>query len=89
MSSYYSRPNKDKNTQFLKYSAISKAGRNARLMTKTNQDSYSVIKGYCGSQTNWFFGVFDGHGTYGHLASEFASRALSQKIVSLVYGNYH
>jgi len=32
MSSYYARPKQDKsNLQFLKYSAISKAGRNARL----------------------------------------------------------
>eukprot|EP00347_Sterkiella_histriomuscorum_P009616 403340527 len=91
MSSYYSRPkqDKDKSTQFLKYSAISKAGRNSRLVTKTNQDSYSVIKGYCGSQTNWFFGVFDGHGTYGHFASEYASRCLSQKLVSLVNSIQH
>ncbi|CDW78250.1 protein phosphatase 2c containing protein [Stylonychia lemnae] len=89
MSSYYTRPKQEKSLQFLKYSAISKAGRNARLQTKTNQDSYAVIKGFCGSQTNWYFGVFDGHGTYGHLASEYASKALSSRMSTLVYNQQH
>jgi serine/threonine protein phosphatase PrpC len=41
-----------------------------------------VIKGFCGAQTNWYFGVFDGHGAYGHLASDFASKSVSSLIQS-------
>lgn len=70
--------------QFLKYSALSKAGRNNKKQVKTNQDSYCMIKGFCGPQTNWYFGVFDGHGMYGHLASDFAAKNLNSKILQIV-----
>lgn len=47
-----------------------------------------MIKGFCGPQTNWYFGVFDGHGMYGHQSSDFAAKNLNQKIIQLVKEKY-
>jgi len=51
------------------FAAKSRAGYGANKEQKTNQDAYIVIKGLNDIKNLWFFGVFDGHGVNGHLAS--------------------
>lgn len=43
-----------------------------------------TVQGFCGPPGNWFFGVFDGHGSHGHLVSDYVSRNLAQKLYDLV-----
>ena len=52
------------------YSVQSKPGMLSSKQEKTNQDSYSCIQGFACIKNAWLFGVFDGHGVNGHLASD-------------------
>jgi len=45
-----------------------------------------TVQGFCGPPGNWFFGVFDGHGSHGHLVSDFVSRNMPQKLFDLIQG---
>jgi len=49
---------------------------------KKNQDAYVVIKNFLGLTENWFFGVFDGHGTKGHKVSHFVKKKLPEVIIN-------
>jgi serine/threonine protein phosphatase PrpC len=51
-------------------------------VAKTNQDAYVVIKNFFNLENNWFFGVFDGHGTDGHIISHYVKKTLPELIMS-------
>lgn len=58
------------------YSVKSRAGMLSNKVQKTNQDSYVCIKNFACLKNTWFFGVFDGHGVNGHLASDYIKQFL-------------
>ena len=60
--------------------AASQAGREESHYTKTNQDSYLIEKNINGILNYNLFGVFDGHGPYGHFASQFVSKYIAAKL---------
>lgn len=55
----------------LKYSCQTKPGTHANGYIKTNQDSYLAKHNVFGLNNYSLFGVFDGHGSNGHLVSRF------------------
>ena len=59
-----------------KFSMKSREGQNSQKPYKVNQDSYTGIRNFGNVKTMWIFGVFDGHGTNGHLASNFIKQHL-------------
>lgn len=54
-----------------KFACVSAAGCKKSGSVKENQDSYCALPFFCGNSEWSFFAVYDGHGTYGHLCSEF------------------
>eukprot|EP01022_Parablepharisma_sp_SALTPOND_P026523 TRINITY_DN64326_c1_g1_i1.p3 TRINITY_DN64326_c1_g1~~TRINITY_DN64326_c1_g1_i1.p3 ORF type:complete len:429 (+),score=22.71 TRINITY_DN64326_c1_g1_i1:2746-4032(+) len=66
------------------YSAKSRPGMLANKSQKTNQDSYICLKNFACIKNSWLFGVFDGHGVNGHLASNHIKQYLpSQPLLHL------
>ena len=59
---------------------ISVAGRNETGNKKTNQDTYVIERNINGILNFNIFGVLDGHGEYGHYASQFVSRYVVNRI---------
>ena len=60
--------------------ALSTAGRDDDGLTKINQDSYVLERNINGVLNFNIFGVLDGHGEFGHFASQFASRYIITRI---------
>lgn len=58
---------------------------------KQNQDSSLVLQNFMGINNNYFFGVFDGHGTNGAKVSQFLKDCIPDGIkrVSMVYNFRH
>jgi serine/threonine protein phosphatase PrpC len=52
------------------WGTLSRPGNDPMKKIKENQDSFAVIDGYGNSPDRMFFGVFDGHGPNGALASQ-------------------
>ena len=59
---------------------ITVAGRNESGNKKTNQDTYVIERNINGILNFNIFGVLDGHGEYGHYASQFVSRYVVNRI---------
>ena len=57
-----------------KNAAISQRGLDENRQLKQNQDSYVLIENIFGLVNFSIFGVFDGHGSNGHLVSQFIKR---------------
>ena len=53
------------------YISITQAGKEEDGITKTNQDSYLELTNINNNPNFNIFGIFDGHGTKGHLVSQF------------------
>ena len=51
---------------------------------KVNQDNYIVDLDFCGKE-NYFFGVCDGHGPFGHFVSNFVKLNLPSFYILLSY----
>eukprot|EP00347_Sterkiella_histriomuscorum_P005738 403355459 len=64
----------------LKYAFKTRGGYIPNKPSKTNQDTYFVIKNFASIRNNWFFGVCDGHGINGHKASDHVKKFLPQNI---------
>jgi len=62
------------------FSFKSKAGALPGKPIKTNQDSYIVHTNFAGHKDKFLFGVCDGHGVNGHLASNFIKQQLPKNI---------
>ena len=66
---------------YVKYvQATSVAGKKDGLLDKVNQDSYLCEKNINGVLNFNIFGVMDGHGDNGHLASQFVSKFIINRI---------
>ncbi len=67
---------KIKEGDFIKASlGYSRAGKDDNKKSKTNQDSYFILEKLNGLNFN-IYGIFDGHGSSGHLISKFISNYL-------------
>ena len=71
---------KEKITYIKKYNGLSLAGRNEQGIKKINQDTYFIEKNINGVENFNIFGVLDGHGEFGHLASNFVKNYLISQI---------
>ena len=81
------RKNKNKikeefhSTIYIKKSeGLSTPGKNEYGYKKTNQDTFVIEKNVNGVLNFNMFGVLDGHGDYGHFASQFVSRYIIHRI---------
>lgn len=54
----------------VRWSCVSQAGNDPMKRVKENQDSAVVIDQFSGKPNQMFFGMFDGHGPNGRLASQ-------------------
>ncbi|CAH0486809.1 unnamed protein product [Peronospora farinosa] len=65
----------------LRYSYYSKRGYYPEARKKANQDSYYCETHFAGDDQKAFFAVFDGHGQYGDICSQFAAEQLPENII--------
>ncbi|TDH68463.1 hypothetical protein CCR75_004165 [Bremia lactucae] len=65
----------------LRYSYFSKRGYYPEARKKANQDSYYCETHFAGDDQKAFFAVFDGHGQYGDICSQFAAAQLPENII--------
>ena len=65
--------------------ADSQSGKNEKGQKKTNQDTYIYIEKINGIKNFDIFGVLDGHGTEGHLVSQFISNYIINEITQLTF----
>ncbi|POM81922.1 AGC/PKG protein Kinase [Phytophthora palmivora] len=65
----------------LRYSYYSKRGYYPEARKKANQDSYYCETHFAGDEQKAFFAVFDGHGQYGDICSQFAAEQLPENII--------
>ncbi|KAI9980314.1 hypothetical protein PInf_026439 [Phytophthora infestans] len=65
----------------LRYSYYSKRGYYPEARKKANQDSYYCETHFAGDDQKAFFAVFDGHGQYGDIGSQFAADQLPENII--------
>ena len=63
-----------------KVEGISIAGRDEKGRKKTNQDTFIIEKNINGVKGFNIFGVFDGHGEFGHFASKFVKEYIINQI---------
>ena len=69
-----------KTTYIKQCEALCTAGRGDDGLTKINQDSYVLERNINGVLNFNIFGVLDGHGDYGHFASQFVKRYIINRI---------
>ena len=71
---------KEKIIYIKKYNGLSIAGKNERGIKKINQDTFFIEKNINGVDNFNIFGVLDGHGDNGHLASNFVKNFVISQI---------
>lgn len=64
----------------IKIDSCSVPGYSAPGVSKINQDNYFIIKEFMNNTEQFFMGICDGHGSYGHLVSEYICNTLPPKI---------
>jgi serine/threonine protein phosphatase PrpC len=69
-------------TVTLNYAFVSQRGFYPDDLTKANQDSFCVTPNFNGEDDSSFFGVFDGHGSKGHLCAQFARDSVQANLVA-------
>lgn len=69
---------KVKNDEHKKTAGISQAGLNSYGKEKVNQDSFLIIENIFDLDEYCIYGVFDGHGTNGHLVSQYIQKKVSE-----------
>ena len=69
----------------MKYSFKTRTGFIPNKPSKTNQDSYFIVKNFGQVKNNWFLGVCDGHGINGHHASDHVKKFLPSNIELIDY----
>ena len=62
--------------KIMKIDSCTIAGYSSPGVQKINQDNFFIIKEFLGDEEQFFLGVCDGHGTYGHLVSEYISKIM-------------
>lgn len=65
----------------LRYSYYSKRGYYPEARKKANQDSYYCETHFAGDDQKAFFAVFDGHGQYGDICSQYTAEHLPRNII--------
>ena len=68
------------NKKVIKIDSCSVPGYSAPGVSKINQDNYFIIKEFMNNTEQFFMGICDGHGSYGHLISEYICNILPPKI---------
>jgi len=68
------------NKKVIKIDSCSVPGYSAPGVSKINQDNYFIIKEFMNNTEQFFMGICDGHGSYGHLISEYICNTLPPKI---------
>ena len=68
------------NKKIIKIDSCSMAGYSAPGISKINQDNYFIVKEFLKDPEQFFMGVCDGHGSYGHLISEYICNNLEKYI---------
>ena len=81
-SSIKKEKEKEKKIYIKKIEGLSIAGRNEKGITKINQDTFFIEKNVNGVDNFNIFGVLDGHGEFGHLASKFVKNYIINQIKS-------
>ena len=71
------------NKKIIKIDSCSMAGYSAPGVSKTNQDNYFIVKEFLDDPEQFFMGVCDGHGSYGHLISEYICNNLEKYIKNI------
>ncbi|TYZ58803.1 hypothetical protein PybrP1_001579 [[Pythium] brassicae (nom. inval.)] len=71
----------------LRYAYYSKRGYYPEARKKANQDSFYCETHFAGDDQKAFFAVFDGHGQYGDICSQFAAEYLPEYIVKHLEDN--
>jgi len=69
------------------YHCSSIKGSNPLEPNKVNQDDYLISKNAFGFNNFYIFGIFDGHGLNGHLASSFTKNHLLSLLTQLILKN--
>ena len=64
--------------RIMKIDSCTIAGYSSPGVQKINQDNFFIIKEFLEEQEQFFLGVCDGHGTNGHLVSEYITKTLPQ-----------
>jgi serine/threonine protein phosphatase PrpC len=62
--------------KIMKIDSCTIAGYSSPGIQKINQDNFFIIKEFLDEQEQFFLGVCDGHGTNGHLVSEYITKTL-------------
>ena len=62
--------------KIMKIDSCTIAGYSSPGVQKTNQDNFFIINEFLGDEEQFFLGVCDGHGTYGHLVSKYITQIL-------------
>ena len=62
---------------------MTRPGKTADGVTKTNQDNFFVVKNFAKIENLWYFGVCDGHGQNGHYVSEYVKNRLALDIMEV------
>ena len=71
---YHKEYAKDADYSYIKNAALSQRGLDENGKLKQNQDSYILIENIFNLEKFSIFGVFDGHGSNGHVVSQFIKR---------------
>ena len=67
--------------KIMKIDSCTIAGYSSPGVQKINQDNFFIIKEFLGDEEQFFLGVCDGHGTHGHLVSEYISKMIPNYLV--------
>ena len=69
--------------KIIKIDSCSVPGYSSPGVSKINQDNYFIIKEFLKVNEQFFMGLCDGHGSYGHLISKYICNLLPNKITKL------
>ena len=67
----------------LKIDSCSVAGYFPSSISKINQDNYFILKDFMNISEQFFMGICDGHGSYGHLISKYICNNLPKKLTDI------
>ena len=67
----------------IKIDSCTVSGYSSPGVSKINQDNYFIIKEFLNNKEQFYMGICDGHGSYGHLVSKFICNNLPKKITKI------
>ena len=67
----------------LKIDSCSVAGYSSPGISKINQDNYFILKEFMNKAEQFFIGICDGHGSYGHIISKYICNNLPNKLMDI------